>query len=78
MVATLYPCMPDVANDLVQLLKGDFRWHVSTCNKNGVLTIALSISIILKVCQSVHLKSCCSVVYGIEYLARILCLKYHE
>ncbi|XP_021341258.1 regulator of nonsense transcripts 2-like isoform X2 [Mizuhopecten yessoensis] len=28
MVATLYPCMPDVANDLVQLLKGDFRWHV--------------------------------------------------
>lgn len=28
MVATLYPCMPDVAMDLVQLLKGDFRWHV--------------------------------------------------
>lgn len=28
MVATLFPCMPDVANDLVQLLKGDFRWHV--------------------------------------------------
>lgn len=27
-VATLYPCMPDVASDLVQLLKGDFRWHV--------------------------------------------------
>ncbi|XP_052213550.1 regulator of nonsense transcripts 2-like isoform X2 [Dreissena polymorpha] len=26
--ATLYPCMPDVANDLVTLLKGDFRWHV--------------------------------------------------
>lgn len=29
LVATLYPCMPDVANDLVHLLKGDFRWHVS-------------------------------------------------
>lgn len=28
MVGTLYPCMPDVANDLVQLLKGDFKWHV--------------------------------------------------
>lgn len=28
LVATLYPCMPDVANDLVHLLKGDFRWHV--------------------------------------------------
>ncbi|XP_078309820.1 regulator of nonsense transcripts 2-like isoform X4 [Crassostrea virginica] len=27
-VATLYPCMPDVAGDLVQLLKGDFKWHV--------------------------------------------------
>ncbi|XP_048738791.2 regulator of nonsense transcripts 2-like isoform X2 [Ostrea edulis] len=27
-VATLLPCMPDVASDLVQLLKGDFRWHV--------------------------------------------------
>ncbi|KAL5014942.1 hypothetical protein ScPMuIL_009212 [Solemya velum] len=26
--ATLLPCMPDVANDLAQLLKGDFRWHV--------------------------------------------------
>lgn len=30
LTATLYPCMPDVANDLVQLVKGDFRWHVST------------------------------------------------
>ena len=29
MVATLYPCMPDVATNLVQLLKSDFRWHVS-------------------------------------------------
>ncbi|GAB1609122.1 regulator of nonsense transcripts 2-like isoform X2 [Argonauta hians] len=28
LVATLYPCMPDVANDLVHLLKGDFRWHI--------------------------------------------------
>ncbi|XP_052781372.1 regulator of nonsense transcripts 2-like isoform X2 [Mya arenaria] len=28
LVATLYPCMPDVANDLTQLIKGDFRWHV--------------------------------------------------
>lgn len=28
LVATLHPCMPDVANDLVQLLKGDFKWHV--------------------------------------------------
>ncbi|XP_060589393.1 regulator of nonsense transcripts 2-like, partial [Ruditapes philippinarum] len=28
LTATLFPCMPDVANDLVQLLKGDFRWHV--------------------------------------------------
>lgn len=28
LVATLHPCMPDVANDLVHLLKGDFRWHV--------------------------------------------------
>ncbi|XP_064604775.1 regulator of nonsense transcripts 2-like isoform X2 [Liolophura sinensis] len=27
-VATLYPCMPDVANDLVHLIKGDFKWHV--------------------------------------------------
>ncbi len=28
LVATLNPCMPDVANDLVTALKGDFRWHV--------------------------------------------------
>jgi hypothetical protein len=37
MVATLYPCMPDVANDLVQLLKGDFRWHV--CTTEGYLNL---------------------------------------
>ena len=27
-VATLNPCMPEVASDLVVLLKGDFKWHV--------------------------------------------------
>ncbi len=30
LVATLHPCMPDVAADLVFALKGDFRWHVRT------------------------------------------------
>ena len=30
LVATLYPCMPDIATDLVDRLKQDFKWHVST------------------------------------------------
>ena len=29
LVATLNPCMPDVATDLVTCLKTDFRFHVS-------------------------------------------------
>nr|KAG5696425.1 hypothetical protein BaRGS_020962 [Batillaria attramentaria] len=28
LVATLYPCMPDVANELVQYVKSDLRWHI--------------------------------------------------
>nr|XP_006818844.1 PREDICTED: regulator of nonsense transcripts 2-like [Saccoglossus kowalevskii] len=28
LVATLYPCMGDIARDLVDKFKGDFRWHV--------------------------------------------------
>lgn len=28
LVATLHPCMPEVASDLVTLLKGDLRWHI--------------------------------------------------
>ena len=28
LVATLHPCMPDIATELVQMLKADFRWHV--------------------------------------------------
>ncbi|XP_071961519.1 regulator of nonsense transcripts 2-like [Antedon mediterranea] len=28
LVATLFPCMPDVATDLVDRLKGDFKYHV--------------------------------------------------
>ncbi|XP_046363443.1 regulator of nonsense transcripts 2-like isoform X2 [Haliotis rufescens] len=28
LVAILNPCMPDVATDLVQYLKGDFKWHI--------------------------------------------------
>ncbi|XP_077976967.1 regulator of nonsense transcripts 2-like isoform X2 [Glandiceps talaboti] len=28
LVAILHPCMPDIARDLVDKLKGDFRWHV--------------------------------------------------
>ena len=36
LVATLYPCMPDIATDLVEKLKQDFRWHVST-NTEGKL-----------------------------------------
>jgi regulator of nonsense transcripts 2 len=28
LVAVLHPVMPDVADDLANLLKGDFRWHV--------------------------------------------------
>ncbi|CAH1784230.1 unnamed protein product [Owenia fusiformis] len=27
-VATLFPIIPDVANDLMTFLKGDFKWHV--------------------------------------------------
>jgi len=29
MVASLYPCMPSIANDLALMLKTDFRYHVS-------------------------------------------------
>lgn len=29
LVATLHPCMSDVAEDLCSMLKGDFRFHVS-------------------------------------------------
>ncbi|KAK7102854.1 regulator of nonsense transcripts 2-like [Littorina saxatilis] len=28
LVATLFPCMPDVANELVQYVKSDLRWHM--------------------------------------------------
>ena len=28
LVATLAPCLPDISQDLVFLLKGDFRFHV--------------------------------------------------
>lgn len=28
LVATLHPCMSDVAEDLCSMLKGDFRFHV--------------------------------------------------
>ena len=28
LVATLHPCMPDIASELVLLLKNDFKWHV--------------------------------------------------
>ncbi|XP_037077123.1 regulator of nonsense transcripts 2-like [Pollicipes pollicipes] len=28
LVATLHPCMPDVASDLAQMLKADFKYHV--------------------------------------------------
>ncbi|XP_033641812.1 regulator of nonsense transcripts 2-like [Asterias rubens] len=28
LVATLYPCMPDIGTELVEKLKADFRWHV--------------------------------------------------
>nr|XP_054752267.1 regulator of nonsense transcripts 2-like [Lytechinus pictus] len=28
LVATLYVCMPDIATDLVERLKSEFRWHV--------------------------------------------------
>ncbi|XP_072181831.1 regulator of nonsense transcripts 2-like [Diadema setosum] len=28
LVATLYVCMPDIAEDLVERLKNEFRWHV--------------------------------------------------
>ncbi|XP_074649802.1 regulator of nonsense transcripts 2-like [Tubulanus polymorphus] len=28
LVAILYPCMPDVSQELAQLLSSDFRWHV--------------------------------------------------
>ncbi|XP_030827970.1 regulator of nonsense transcripts 2 [Strongylocentrotus purpuratus] len=28
LVATLYVCMPDIATDLAERLKGEFRWHV--------------------------------------------------
>lgn len=28
LVATLHPCMSDVAEDLCSMLRGDFRFHV--------------------------------------------------
>ncbi|WAR26387.1 RENT2-like protein [Mya arenaria] len=39
LVATLYPCMPDVANDLTQLIKGDFRWHDVMMRKKSALML---------------------------------------
>lgn len=30
LVATLHPCMSDVAEDLCSMLKGDFRFHVGS------------------------------------------------
>ncbi|KAK6176702.1 hypothetical protein SNE40_014951 [Patella caerulea] len=34
LVAILNPCMPDLATDLIQYLKGDFKWHV--CKKDQI------------------------------------------
>ena len=39
LVATLHPCMPDLAAELVNLLKGDFKWHVRTETRNSGLLI---------------------------------------
>ncbi|ESP01156.1 hypothetical protein LOTGIDRAFT_139905, partial [Lottia gigantea] len=34
LVTILNPCMPDLATDLLQYLKGDFKWHV--CKKDQI------------------------------------------
>ena len=31
LVATLHPCMSDLAVDLFTSLKAEFKWHVSCC-----------------------------------------------
>lgn len=40
LVATLHPCMSDVAEDLCSMLKGDFRFHV--CFVDLVFCIQIS------------------------------------
>ena len=32
LVATLHPCMPDLADELFSSLKSEFKWHVSLLN----------------------------------------------
>lgn len=38
LVATLHPCMSDVADDLCSILKGDFRFHVGPKTLQQLLT----------------------------------------
>ncbi|XP_041348866.1 regulator of nonsense transcripts 2-like isoform X2 [Gigantopelta aegis] len=55
LVAILYPCMPDVANDLLQYLKGDFRWHM---RKKDQINIESKLKTVRFIGELVKFKMC--------------------
>lgn len=46
LVATLHPCMSDVAEDLCSMLKGDFRFHVCFVGLFYYIQIKQSVTIL--------------------------------
>ncbi|XP_005093367.2 regulator of nonsense transcripts 2 isoform X2 [Aplysia californica] len=55
LVAILEPCMPELASDLVQMLKSDFKWHV---RKKDQINIESKIKIVRFIGELVKFKVC--------------------
>ncbi|XP_059153524.1 regulator of nonsense transcripts 2-like isoform X2 [Physella acuta] len=55
LVAILQPCMPELASDLVQALKSDFKWHV---RKKDQINIESKIKIVRFIGELVKFKVC--------------------
>ncbi|BFZ08914.1 hypothetical protein BsWGS_11958 [Bradybaena similaris] len=55
LVAILEPCMPELASDLVQTLKSDFKWHV---RKKDQINIETKLKIVRFIGELVKFKVC--------------------
>uniref|UniRef100_A0A672QXF2 UPF2 regulator of nonsense mediated mRNA decay n=1 Tax=Sinocyclocheilus grahami TaxID=75366 RepID=A0A672QXF2_SINGR len=63
LVATLHPCMSDVAEDLSSMLKGDFRFHVSvSCSMKifSSLTLCVFVQMLLSDFSHHHIEMACT------------------
>uniref|UniRef100_A0A672QXI5 UPF2 regulator of nonsense mediated mRNA decay n=1 Tax=Sinocyclocheilus grahami TaxID=75366 RepID=A0A672QXI5_SINGR len=59
LVATLHPCMSDVAEDLSSMLKGDFRFHVSVFLITS-LTLCVFVQMLLSDFSHHHIEMACT------------------